>query len=186
MLALLTFLLPRLALAVAGTALFVAMVRYALFKQASSSFPLVILMALLSMVLVILSLAPALVDSLLPVSRIGRIRLAVAVMSVFIILVTFESIRKTQLKERYALLWVIPCMVMLLLTMQSDIMEWLRSSFGMEYSSSMLAVVFITMMTSVFVLSKNLSKSEKNIAQISQRCAILEARINELEKGEDR
>ena len=186
MLAMLTFLLPRLALAFAGAALFIVMVRYALFKRASSSFPLVILMALFSLLLVILSLEPSLADRLLPVSRIGRIRLAVAVMSMFIILVTFESIRKTQLKERYALLWVIPCMAMLLLTVFSDIMEWLRNSFGMEYSSSMLAVVFITMMTSVFVLSKNLSKSEKNIAQLSQRCAILEARINEQEKGEGR
>ena len=112
----------------------------------------------------------------------GRIRLAVAGLSVFILVVTFESIRRTQLKERYALLWVVPCLAMLLMTAWPAVMDWLKATFGMEYASSMLAVVFVTMMASVFVLSKNLSRSERHIAQIAQRCAMLESRIRELEE----
>ena len=46
---------------------------------------------------------------------IVRIRAAAVVGSVLLLVATFESIRRTQLKEGYALLWVIPSLAILLL-----------------------------------------------------------------------
>lgn len=155
--------------------------RYLYVKRLRVSFPLVFLLAITSLGLLLVALFPHVMDSFMPDTRMGRIRMAVVVITVFIMIVTFESIRRTQLKERYALLWVIPCILVLFLTAHPAVMDWLRSSFGMEYSSTMVAVVFLSVMGSVFVLSKSISKNEKNIAQTAQRCAMLEARIKELE-----
>lgn len=181
MLAATTFDLSRAVLGVIGIGGAVGVVGYVLLKRWRASFPLVFIVAVASAVLLVLAFSPTLVQGLMPESRLGRIRMATAALSVLIMIVTFESIRQTQLKERYALLWVIPCLMVLLLTIFPGVMNWLKNSFGMEYASSMLAVVFITVMTSVFVLSKSISKNEKNIAQIAQKCAMLEARIRELE-----
>lgn len=171
----------RAALGVIGIAGALGLFRYISLRRSRSSFTWVSIVAVASAVLLVLAFFPALVNELMPDSRIGRIRMAVAALSVFIMVVTFESIRQTQLKERYALLWVLPCLMVLFLTARPAVMNWLKVSLGMEYASSMLAVVFITVMASVFVLSKSISKNEKNISQIAQKCAMLEARIHDLE-----
>ncbi len=165
-----------------GVVILLGTLRYLYVKRLRVSFPIVFLLACASLGLLLVSLFPHLIDSFMPETRMGRIRAAVVVMTVFIMVVTFESIRLTQLKERYALLWVIPCVFVLFLTAYPGVMDWFRSSFGMEYSSTMVAVVFLSVMGSVFVLSKSISKNEKNIARIAQRCAMLEARIKELEE----
>ena len=183
MLAILPVEITRAALGVAGAALAAGVIRHALVKRSRASFPALLLLLAVAAALLLLAVSPDLFTAFLPDSRMGRIRLAVAGLSVFILVVTFESIRWTQLKERYALLWVFPCLAMLLMTAWPAAMDWLKATFGMEYASSMLAVVFVTMMASVFVLSKNLSRSERNIAQIAQRCAMLESRIRDLERG---
>lgn len=171
----------RVVLGVIGTAVALGVVRYISVKRSRASFPCVFILAAVSAVLLFLAFSPGLFNGLMPDSRLGRIRMAVAALSVLIMVVTFESIRQTQLKERYALLWVMPCLMVLFLTAYPAVMNWLKSSFGMEYASSILAVVFITVMASVFVLSKSISKNEKNIAQIAQKCAMLEARVRDLE-----
>ena len=165
-----------------GAAMLLGTLRYLYVKRARASFPLVFILGVVALGLLLMALSPQVMDEFMPDTLMGRIRMAVIVMTVFIIVVTFESIRRTQLKERYALLWVIPCILILFLTAHPDVMDWLRDAFGMEYSSTMVAVVFLSVMGAVFVLSKSISKNEKNIAKIAQRCAMLEARIKELEE----
>ncbi|MGI5868033.1 MAG: DUF2304 domain-containing protein [Kiritimatiellia bacterium] len=181
MLAILLVETTRIALGLVGAALAAGAIRLAAVKRSRASFPVLLLLFAAAAVLLLLAISPRCFEAFLPDSRMGRIRLAVAGLSVFILAVTFESIRWTHLKERYALLWVVPCFAMLFMTAFPSSMDWLKATFGMEYASSMLAVVFITMMTAVFVLSKNLSRSERNQAQIAQRCAMLESRIRDLE-----
>lgn len=165
-----------------GAMMLVGVLRYLQVMRSRASFPLVFIFAIVSFGFLLLAFLPHLFDVFMPDTRMGRIRMAVAVMTIFIMVVTFESIRRTQLKERYALLWVLPCVLVLFLTAHPDVMDWLRSAFGMEYSSTMVAVVFLSVMVSVFVLSKSISKNEKYNAKIAQRCAILEARIKVLEE----
>lgn len=116
-------------------------------------------------------------------SQFVHIRIALALFSLLILVVTFESIRRTELKERYALLWIFPCLLLLLLTVFPQILDWAKDVFGMTYASSMTVVVFVSLLTAVFHLSLAISKSERKLAKIAQRCASLEARIKELENG---
>jgi len=175
--------MTRVLASVAGVVLLLVMGGYFRAKRLSASFPVLFVLFLFTLALLLLAFFPGLLDRIVPDMRLGRIRGAVAVLTVFIMTVTFESIRRTQLKERYALLWVIPCVFILFLTAHPGVMDWLRESFGMEYVSTMLAVVFLSVMAAVFVLAKNLSENERNVAQLAQRCAALEARLRKLEKG---
>ena len=112
---------------------------------------------------------------------IGRIRLALFALCGFVLFVTFESIRRTKLKERYALLWMVPCLVLIGLTAFPQVLDWMQKTFGMTYASCMSAVVFVSLLVAMFVLSSAISANERALARIAQRCASLEARIRELE-----
>ncbi len=110
------------------------------------------------------------------------IRIGLAVFCLAVIAVTFESIRKTSLKERYALLWIVPCFLLLVLTAFPRVLDWMKNVFGMTYASSMACVIFFSLVCAVFFLSCAISKAERNISRLAQKCASLEARLAELEK----
>ncbi|NLB69653.1 MAG: DUF2304 domain-containing protein [Lentisphaerae bacterium] len=176
------FVIARTITGVLGVIALYGSTRYMFRKKLGASFPLLFLLFGIVITLLAVTIFPNTFYLFMPVTRMGRIRLAVAILTVFILLVTFESIRRTHLKERYALLWIIPCGIVLILTAFENIMDWIRGTFGMEYASTMVAVVFLCVMAAVYVISLNISKYEKDITKLSQKCAILEARLRELEK----
>lgn len=120
---------------------------------------------------------------ILAFSQIAHIRIGLALFSFIILLITFQSIRKTDLKERYALLWILPCFLLIVLTLFPEVLDWMKNVFGMTYASSVSVVIFISLLVAVFQLSRAISKNERSISKIAQRCASLEARIKELEKS---
>lgn len=151
-------------------------------KRSSSMVSACILAGVFGLVLICVSIFPSTLDFLIPDEPLSRIRLVVASLCVYMVLLTFESIRLTQLKEKYALLWLIPCSVLIALVCFPSIMIEIRNRFGMEFSSQMVAVMFVAMLFAVYVISMTLSKNESKIAAIAQRCAVLEQRVEQLEK----
>lgn len=115
-------------------------------------------------------------------SQLNRIRAAVSAGAILLLAATFESIRRTQLKERYALLWVLPSLAILLLAFFPSALDRIRLWFGMEYGSIMAGIAFLALMTAVFFISRTLSRNENNITRIAQRAALLEERVRELEE----
>ena len=115
------------------------------------------------------------------VSQMGRIRAAASAGALLLLFATFESIRRTQLKEGYALLWIVPSFLILLLACFPVVLEKVYRYFGMTYASTMAAVAFAALMVAVFVICRTLSKNERNIARIAQRLALLEERLREAE-----
>ena len=118
------------------------------------------------------------VNALVHPSQIGRIRLGVGVITAFALIATFDGLRRTQLKEKYALLWIFPLLTVMFLTLFTAPIQLLREKFGMEYASIMAAVVFLSLMLAVFVLAKNLSKAERDIAALAQKSALLAEKID--------
>ena len=151
-------------------------------KRSSTMVSAAILALIFGVVLIYEAIIPGVLAYLIPNAPLSRIRLIVAILSVYMVLLTFESIRLTQLKEKYALLWLIPCAILIALTCCPSIMVEIRSRFGMEFASQMVAVMFVAMLFAVYMISMTLSKNETKISQIAQRCAILEQRIEQLEK----
>lgn len=128
-----------------------------------------------------LGVSAAALAGISPASQLGRIRAAICVGAVVLLFATFESIRRTQLKERYALLWVVPSLAILALAFFPGALDAVRRYFGMEYGSIMAGVAFLALLAAVFAISRTISRNENGIAAVAQRVARLEARIRDLE-----
>lgn len=115
-------------------------------------------------------------------SQLGAIRLGLAAIGILLLLFTFEAIRRTALKERYAMLWFGPCLILLTLTIFPGALNWMRDVFGLTYASSVSCVLFLALLAAFFCFSCAISKNERSLARVVQHCASLEARIRELEK----
>jgi hypothetical protein len=109
-----------------------------------------------------------------------KISIVAAVAAVILLLVIFELIRSRRLQERYALLWLLTGVVILVLAIWRGALEQLASLVGISYPPSALFVL-----VSFFVLllllhySTVISKlSEQNMI-LAQRLAQLEHRMTE-------
>ena len=151
-------------------------------KRSSSMVSAGIIASMFGVVLICEGVFPGVISFFIPAAPLARIRFVVGILSVYMVLLTFESIRLTQLKEKYALLWLVPCAVLIALTCCPSLMIEVRNRFGMEFSSQMVGVMFVAMLFAVYVISMTLSKNESKIASIAQRCAMLEQRVEQLEK----
>lgn len=150
-------------------------------KRANVILPVALGALFLASLLIWAVIDPFLYGILFSGTPMARIRLGVLGVGVMLLLVTFEALRRTALKERYALLWIVPTLVILVVTLFPELLDWVQRVFGMGYASTMLVVIFLTMMGAVYILSKNLSRQEQQLAKIAQRCAILELRLRTFE-----
>lgn len=125
--------------------------------------------------------AAAALTGISPSDQLGRIRAAICAGAMLLLFATFESIRTTHLKERYALLWVLPSLAILALAFFPGALHAVRGYFGMEYGSIMAGVAFLSLLAAVFAISRTISRNEDNIAAVARREACLEEREARLE-----
>jgi hypothetical protein len=86
-----------------------------------------------------------------------------------ILLLVIELIRRGRLKERYALLWLVAGIFLLILSLSRVTLEFFSHLVGIYYSPSFLfliAFVFLLMITMHFsVVISGLSEKNKKLAQ---------------------
>ena len=111
-----------------------------------------------------------------------RIRVLMGVVSVMVFLITLLAIRSYKLREKYALLWLATAAMITLAAFFPQVMDLAREWFGMQYVTSVVMVVFLFLVLVSFHFSIALSALNDKAAATASRCAILEARIHELEK----
>jgi len=83
--------------------------------------------------------------------------------------VVVELIRRGQLKEKYALLWLFACGILLVLSMSRDLLDYIAHLLGVNYPPSflfLLAFFFLLLITLHFsVVVSGLSEKNKRLAQ---------------------
>src|SRR5438046_7583688 len=116
-----------------------------------------------------------------------RVSIAAAVAALLLLLVILELIRSRRLQERYALLWLLTGIVILVLSAWRGLLANLADLVGIAYPPSALFVL-----ASFFVLTVLLHYSTV-ISQLSdqnrilaQRLALLEHELREKDKQETR
>lgn len=125
------------------------------------------------------------------ITFLGRIRLLMGSLSFLVLLVTFEAVRRSHLQERYALLWLSTGIILMLCGMFTGVLDFFCALFGMQYVTFIVAVIFTFLLLVAFHFSIALSALTDDRSRLAQRCAQLEARLEELEravrgKGTDR
>jgi hypothetical protein len=113
-----------------------------------------------------------------------RVSIAASVAAILLLFVTFELIRSRRLQERYALLWILTGVVVLILAVWRQALGKLSETLGVSYPPSILFLA-----TGFFILllllhySTVISRLSDQNRILAQRLALLEGRLNE-ERGE--
>ena len=117
-----------------------------------------------------------------------RVSIAAAIASILLLLVVFELIRSRRLRERYALLWLLTGVVLLVLSAWRDGLNTIAGWFGVTgYPPAVLfAVGTLFILVVLLHYSTVISKlSDQNVI-LAQRIALLEARLGALGGGSGR
>lgn len=118
---------------------------------------------------------------LVATSYLVRIRMLMGLLSVVVVTVTFEAIRRSHLRERYALLWVITGLMILLCAGFPSLLSFLSVALNVQYVTAVVMVVFAFLILIAFHFSISLSGLIDDRTRLAQHCARLEVRLREVE-----
>ena len=119
---------------------------------------------------------------LLQASQMARIRVLMASVSAGVFVITLLTIRSYKLREKYAILWLTTAAMIILVACFPHLVERARLWFGMQYVTSLVAVIFIFLVLVSFHFSIALSALNDKAAALAARSAIQEGRLHELEQ----
>jgi hypothetical protein len=110
-----------------------------------------------------------------------KVSIAASVASVILLLVVFELIRSRRLRERYALLWLLTGVVLLVLSAWRDGLNTIARWAGVEtYPPAVLFAVGSLFILAVLLhYSTVISKLSDQNSLLAQRLALLETRVEE-------
>jgi hypothetical protein len=111
-----------------------------------------------------------------------RVSIFAAIASILLLLVILELIRSRRLQERYALLWVMTAVVLLIFALWRDGLNVLAKTVGIAYPPSalfLLAAVFILVV--LLHYSTAISELAERNLLLAQRIALLEQKLKEAE-----
>ena len=110
-------------------------------------------------------------------------RLVAIVVSLLLVLVTVQLIRKHKLREEYALLWLIATSAIVILSVFGGIVDKLADFFNVSYSPTLPLVAGLLFALAVLLTqSVALSMQANQNRDLAQQMALLEYRLKELEE----
>jgi len=159
-------------------------VAFSVVRRKRPSFVPAAICLILGMMFLLFSIWPQrMVDMIISTPYDIRVRFIMGGVSLIVFFITLESIRRTHLQERYALLWLATAAVIFMGALSPQTVALLRAVTGMEYVTALIAVAFTFLVLVTFHFSISISSSRSNQARIAQRVAILEERIERLEES---
>lgn len=134
---------------------------------------------------VMAALAWLLLPWLVQANQLMRIRALMGLVSIGVFLITLLAIRSYKLREKYAILWLTTAGMIILVALFPHLVDVTREWFGMQYVTSLVAVIFVFLVLVSFHFSIALSALNDKVAAIASRTAMLEARLRALERHEN-
>ena len=115
----------------------------------------------------------------------ARIQLLAIVASGLLLLMVLELVRRRRLMERYALLWLLSGVVLLILSTFRGLLEDAAQLIGVEYPpSALFFIAFAFVLLLLLHFSVAVSRLADQSKVLAQRLAILEKRVREVEAAE--
>lgn len=115
-----------------------------------------------------------------------QLQIVSIIVSLGLLLIVFELVRRRRLLERYALLWLFTAVVLLGLSVWGDLLNQVSRAIGIGYGPSTLFAValgFITMLLLHFsIVISRLGEQNKVLAQT---VGLLQRRLERLERLAD-
>ena len=114
-----------------------------------------------------------------------KISIAAAIASVLLILIVLELIRGRRLKERYALMWLVTGVALLVLSVWRGGLDTIAGWFGVETYPPAILFAVATLFIIIVLLhySTVLSQLDDQNTVLAQRLALLEQRVDHVTSG---
>ncbi len=112
-------------------------------------------------------------------------RVEIIAVSLVICGLIFELIRRKRLMERYAILWLLAGITVVVLSVGQDLLVKLTRAAGISYApSAVFAVAFLFVLAMLVQFSMTISRLSDQNTALAQRLALLQARLEEREGGD--
>jgi hypothetical protein len=112
-----------------------------------------------------------------------RVEIVMILGSVGLLLIVLELVRRRRLKEEYSLLWFLTAVVLLALSLWGSSLDSIAKLMGIFYPPTALFVVgFGFVLLLLLYLSTIISKLSSENNNLTQRLAILDWRVRQLEE----
>jgi hypothetical protein len=113
-----------------------------------------------------------------------KIQIIVGLLSILLILITVELIRKERLREEYSILWLFTggAILIFILFPAFFLSRFIPRVTGVFYLSAVVLIVFFFLLLIVFHFSVVISKLTGQNKDLAQRYALLELEFNELKR----
>ena len=109
-----------------------------------------------------------------------RIQMIIGAVSILLLAIVVELIRRRRLKEEYSLLWLLSGAVILAFSIFPKLLDIISRMMGMYYLTTLLVISFLFLLLIVLHFSTVISQlSEKN-KELAQDLSILDFRFKEL------
>ena len=96
-------------------------------------------------------------------------------------------LRKKRLTLRYTLLWIFSDVLMLILAVFPGILPWFAGLVGIyDHTNALFAAVLFCLILILVSLTSAVSGMSESIKKLSQANALLEKRLEDLERGESK
>ena len=116
----------------------------------------------------------------------ARIQLLAIVASGILLLIVLELVRRRRLLERYALLWLLSGVVLLILSTVRGLLEDAARVIGVEYPpSALFFIAFAFVLLLLLHFSVAVSRLADQSKVLAQRLALLEKRVRDVEALEE-
>jgi hypothetical protein len=112
----------------------------------------------------------------------SRIQIVAGAVTLVLLVVVLELVRRRRLLERYALLWLLATLVLLALAIWRDVLDRVASSLGVAYPPNALFVIglgFVLVLLLHFSVAVSRLSDQGKI--LAQRVALLEDRLRRAE-----
>ena len=117
-------------------------------------------------------------------SALGQ-RVEVIIVAILICVLIFELVRRKHLMERYAILWLVAGLTLLVLALWKGLLTTLSHAAGIYYPpAALFAVGFLLVLVMLLHFSMTVSRLSGENKMLAQRLALLQQRLEQEEEEE--
>jgi hypothetical protein len=113
-----------------------------------------------------------------------KVQIIVGALSIILLLITFELIRKKRLREEYAIFWLFTGIAVLVFSLWPDVFlsQFFARITGIFYLSAVVLIAFFFLLLIVLHFSVVISTLMDRNKELSQRYSILELEVKQMKR----
>jgi len=111
-----------------------------------------------------------------------KIQIITGSVSILLLVIVFELIRRRRLEEEYSLLWLLSGVVIFIFSIFPKLLDVISKMMGTYYLTTLFVVSFLFLLLIVLHFSTVISQLSKNNKELTQELSILDFKFRELDK----